>query len=66
MVGFSQQTYSINEEDESGDGSVVEVCLTLTGNLERNIAVSVSIIDGSAGTSCNWQRLKKSYEGETP
>ena len=49
MVGFSQQTYSINEEDESGDGSVVEVCLALTsGNLERSIAVFVSIIDGSS------------------
>lgn len=53
VVGFSQLTYSMMEEDESGDGSVVEVCLVLTGGLQRRILVSISTMNGSAAGTYN-------------
>lgn len=49
MVGFSQQVYSVAEEDET---SAIEVCLVLQGELERSITVSVSTSDGSAIGMC--------------
>ena len=48
MVGFSQQVYSVMEDDESGNGLSVEVCLLFEGELERSVTVSVSTSDGSA------------------
>ena len=36
------------EDDESGNGLSVEVCLLFEGELERSVTVSVSTSDGSA------------------
>jgi len=36
------------EEDDSGSGYSVEVCLALDGELDRSVTVMVSTTDGSA------------------
>lgn len=36
------------EEDESGNGFSLEVCLTLEGILDRSVTVAISTSDGSA------------------
>ena len=49
MVGFERQIYSTPEEDGSGQGEQVEVCIFLSGAvLERNVAVSLETSNGSA------------------
>jgi len=40
---FQQTVYSVAES-----GGVVEVCVNLSGNLERNVTITLSTSDGSA------------------
>ena len=35
-------TYVVDEEDENGDGSVLEVCLQVSGDLDRDVDVYVT------------------------
>lgn len=43
LVSFAQATYLADE----GQGTI-EVCLSLTGQLDRNLNVTISTISGSA------------------
>ena len=47
-VGFNQSLYSALEEDASGKGSVVEICIDLFGTLERSVMVAISTMNGTA------------------
>ena len=48
-IGFSQTVYSVPEEDGSGEGSMVEVCLDVfSGHIDRTVIVTMSAADGSA------------------
>ena len=47
-IGFSQTVYSMMEDDENGRALSVEVCLVLTGSLNRSVTVSLSTSDGTA------------------
>ena len=47
-VGFSQDAYSVVEEDENGNGNEVEICISLSGTLERDVAVYLTTASGSA------------------
>ena len=47
-VGFSQNAYSVVEEDENGNGNEVEICISLSGTLERDVAVYLTTSSGSA------------------
>ena len=40
-IGFSQSVYSVEEEDENGDGNVLEICVQ-AGELDRNVDVYVT------------------------
>ncbi len=48
MVSFSQAIYRVMEEDDTGSGMIVEVCIELIGELERTVDVYVSTSDGTA------------------
>ena len=47
-IGFSQTVYSMIEDYENGTALSVEVCLVLTGSLNRSVTVSLSTSDGTA------------------
>ena len=47
-IGLSQAVYKVNEEDESGQGSVLSVCLEANGTTARDIVVALSASDGTA------------------
>ena len=48
-IGFSQTVYSVPEEDGSGEGTMVEVCLDVfSGQVDRTVIVTMSAADGSA------------------
>ena len=40
-IGFSQSVYSVEEEDENGDGNILEICVQ-AGELDRNVDVYVT------------------------
>ena len=48
IIGFNQSVYSAPEEDDSGSGSEVDVCICVTGELERAVVVSFTTRNGSA------------------
>ena len=48
IIGFNQSVYSAPEEDDSGSGSEVDVCICVTGELERAIVVSFTTKNGTA------------------
>ena len=48
-IGFSQTVFSVPEEDGSGEGYMVEVCLDVfSGQIDRTVIVTMSAADGSA------------------
>ena len=48
-IGFIQAVYSVPEEDGSGEGTMVEVCLDVSsGQIDRTVIVTMSAADGSA------------------
>ncbi len=47
--GFSQSVYPVPEEDASGEGYILEVCVELfSGELDREVVIRVEGQDGSA------------------
>ncbi len=49
--GFVQTMYSVPEEDDSGKGSVLKVCVELFASpsvLDRDVVIRVDDISGSA------------------
>ena len=47
-IGFSQTVFSVPEEDGSGEGYMVEVCLDVfSGQIDRTVIVTMSAADGS-------------------
>ncbi len=47
--GFSQSVYPVPEEDASGEGYILEVCVELfSGELDREFVIRVEGQDGSA------------------
>lgn len=54
-IGFNQTTYAAPEEDDSGEGYEVEVCINRSGELERSVAVYLTTASGSAtGNYRHW------------
>jgi hypothetical protein len=53
-VGFGQAGYSLVEDAWSGEGSLLEICLAVSGGtVDRTVVVSVADEDGTAiGNSC--------------
>ena len=47
-IGFAQMTYSVMEEDASGNGNTVMVCVDLIGELDREVTVVLTTMTGSA------------------
>ena len=47
-VGFSQNEYSVVEDDGNGNGNEVEICINLSGTLERDVTVYLTTSSGSA------------------
>ena len=48
MIGFAQTAYSMSEEDPSGQGNTVMVCIVLTGELDDDVEVVLTTMSGSA------------------
>ncbi len=47
--GFSQSVYPVPEEDASGEGYILEVCVELfSGELDREVVITLEDQDGSA------------------
>ena len=64
MIGFVQGNYLTPEEDETGSGAVVEVCVELVsggGQLERNVVVMLSTAPLSAAGVFNWDIISVSH-----
>ena len=47
-IGFNQTRYTVSEEDDDGEGSEVEICINLTGELDRSVTVYLTTVNGSA------------------
>jgi len=47
-IGFAQMTYTLSEEDSSGQGNTVQVCLILMGELDDDVEVVLTAVPGSA------------------
>ena len=48
-IGFGQLEYNLEEDDEMGGGSQLQLCLQVSGgNVDRTIVVSVADEDGTA------------------
>ena len=47
-IGFAQMMYSMMEEDASGNGNTVMVCVDLIGELDREVTVVLTTMSGSA------------------
>ena len=47
-IGFAQMMYSVMEEDASGNGNTVMVCVDLIGELDRKVTVVLTTMSGSA------------------
>ena len=47
-IGFAQMMYSVMEEDASGNGNTVMVCVDLMGELDREVTVVLTTMSGSA------------------
>ena len=48
-IGFGQAGYSMIEDEWSGEGSTLEICLTVSGGtVDRTVVVSVADQDGTA------------------
>ena len=47
-IGFAQMMYSVMEEDASGNGNTVMVCVDLIGELDREVTVVLTTMSGSA------------------
>ena len=47
-IGFAQMVYSVMEEDASGNGNTVMVCVDLIGELDREVTVVFTTMSGSA------------------
>ena len=47
-IGFVQMTYTLSEEDPSGQGNTVQVCLILMGELDNDVKVVLTAVSGSA------------------
>lgn len=41
-IGFNQTVYSVYEEDENGVGSILEICVQVFGELDRDVDVFVT------------------------
>lgn len=49
MIGFGQAGYSLVEDEWSGAGSSLEICLAVSGGtVDRTVVVSVADEDGTA------------------
>ena len=48
IIGFNQSVYFAPEEDDSGRGSEVDICICVTGELERAHVVSFTTSSASA------------------
>ncbi len=47
--GFSQSLYPVSEENASGEGYILEVCVELLfGELDREVIITLKDEDGSA------------------
>ncbi len=46
--GFSQSVYPVSEENASGEGYILEVCVELFGELDREVTITLEDHDGSA------------------
>ena len=51
-IGFAQMMYSVMEEDASGNGNTVMVCVDLMGELDREVTVVLTTMSGSATGDC--------------
>ena len=51
-IGFAQMMYSVMEEDASGNGNTVIVCVDLMGELDREVTVVLTTMSGSATGDC--------------
>ena len=47
-IDFAQMMYSVMEEDASGNGNTVMVCVDLMGELDREVTVVLTTMSGSA------------------
>lgn len=48
-IGLVQTTYPVDEEDSSGAGSILNVCLyAVSGHVDRTVVIYLSATDGSA------------------
>ena len=47
-IGFAQMMYNVMEEDASGNGNTVMVCVDLIGELDREVTVVLTTMSGSA------------------
>ena len=47
-IGFAQMMYNVMEEDASGNGNTVMVCVDLIGELDRKVTVVLTTMSGSA------------------
>lgn len=48
VVGFAQTVYSVTEEDATGNALILELSLSLEGQIDRSVTVLLSTSDGSA------------------
>ena len=53
-IGFSQNVYSVEEDDDNGNGNVVEVCVEVFGELDRDVAVTLTTTGQTAIGICNF------------
>ena len=47
-IGFAQTAYTTPEEDPNGQGSTVQVCIVLMGELDDDVEVVLTTMSGSA------------------
>jgi len=47
-IGFAQTMYTMSEEDLSGQGNTVLVCIFLMGELDHGVEVVLTTMSGSA------------------
>lgn len=48
VIGFTQAVFSEVEDDEMGSAMAIQVCMGITGQLDRDVLVFLSTSDGSA------------------
>ena len=46
--------YSVEEDDDNGNGNVVEVCVEVFGELDRDVAVTLTTTGQTAIGICNF------------